>query len=85
MGCTALHWAADVGMPGVIDVLVEAGANVEDRSGDVTCTNAGCEYKGFTSLHCAAFSNAVVENMAELLDKGADSTPKTATASRPFM
>ena len=56
-GYTALYWAASSGRPGVVDMLIEAGAGVNRRS-----------YQGWTPLHCAASRRIALR----LLDAGAD-------------
>ncbi|CAN0123408.1 unnamed protein product [Pylaiella littoralis] len=68
-GYTALHWAAGSGEPGVIDALVEAGADLEAQSGRVYLS--GKYFVGLTPLHVAAVWHKF-GSMAALLRNGAN-------------
>ncbi|CAN0362642.1 unnamed protein product [Ectocarpus fasciculatus] len=61
-GCTALHWAAWSMNASAIDLLVEAGANLETRT----------TYDGSTPLHLAASQGANAAAIEALVRHGAD-------------
>lgn len=78
--CTALHEAAYRGKPEEIDALVEAGANLEARSG-VVCFDDG--FNELTPLHLAA-RFLKLGNMAALLRQGANVNPKDDEGRTPL-
>lgn len=83
LGCTALHWVAGCVRPGVIDALVEAGADLEARCGEIIVKEYGVMFEGLTPLHAAAV-RVDVENIARLLDNGADMNAKHLDGHTPL-
>lgn len=69
LGYTALHWAAGGSKPGVIDALVEAGADLEAQSSSVWLRSQS--FTGLTPLHVAAVWRNI-DAMAALLRNGAN-------------
>lgn len=83
VGFTALHWAGRSGRPGVINALVEAGADLEAESARVICYEQRYEFKGLTPLHAAAL-HKTVKTMPSLLDNGADINAKDDNGNTPL-
>lgn len=83
LGFTALHWAGRSGRPGVINSLVEAGADLEAESARVICYDQKYEFKGLTPLHAAAL-HKTVQTMPGLLDNGADINAKDDNGHTPL-
>ncbi|CAN0545094.1 unnamed protein product, partial [Ectocarpus sp. 8 AP-2014] len=74
LGFTPLHWAAKVDASAGIDVLVEAGADLEASSSGVTLSQLICfsnAFDGITPLHIAAYYHRSL-SMAALLRNGAN-------------
>ncbi|CAM9682229.1 unnamed protein product, partial [Hapterophycus canaliculatus] len=82
LGYTALHWTATDGVAGVVDALLEAGANLEAPSSAVRLCG-GYSFKGITPLHLAAFWRKF-EAMASLLHKGANVNVKDHEGLTPL-
>ena len=80
IGFTALHWAANNGVPSVIDALVEGGADLEARSSGLSVN--GIDFEGFTPLHTAAYYK--VGTMVALLDKGGSINVKDDNGLTPL-
>ena len=75
-GWTPLHYAASVGIPEIVTVLLEAGADLEARAED-----------GQTPLHYAsraAFSETATAVVAALLEGGADLEARDAFGCTPL-
>ena len=71
-GWTALHEAANHNLPDAIQVLIDAGANINDRGGE------GCD--GLTPLHDACY-NGCADVIRVLVENGASLTAKDDTVS----
>ncbi|CAN0393843.1 unnamed protein product, partial [Pylaiella littoralis] len=80
---TALHWAVFDAKAGVIDALVEAGANLETQSSSVWLYDQKYSFEGLKPLHVAAFWHNV-EAVVVLLRKGADINAKDAKGLTPL-
>ena len=87
IGCTALHWAADSSEQGVIEALVEAGANLGAKSSTVTYDHADQElpivFNGMTPFHTAVYSRNY-RGILALLHKGADINVKDDDGMSPL-
>ncbi len=81
LGRTALHSAAQKGLPEVIDALVEAGAELEARS--APHFYRGMRFKGLTPLHGSA-KHLRRSTMAALLHKGANIHAKDRNGLTPL-
>jgi ankyrin repeat protein len=88
-GCTVLHWAAGYGHPGVIQVLLSAGAEVDSKTRSAPTTEKTVvKFKcyslmffsgGCTALHWAA-RNGHLEVIQVLLSAGAEVNSKDKSA-----
>eukprot|EP00903_Cladosiphon_okamuranus_P016609 g15321.t1 len=79
-GYTALHYAAESGSVGVIDALVDGGANVEARSSSLRLGTH--PFKGLSPLHTAACNK--LESTAVLLRRGANVNAKDDDGLTPL-
>lgn len=86
LGFTALHWAAHLDASAGIDVLVEAGADLEASSSDVTLFHLSCgnnPFVGIKPLHVAAYYHRSL-SMAALLRNGANVDAESENGLTPL-
>ncbi|CAM9565088.1 unnamed protein product [Ectocarpus sp. 12 AP-2014] len=86
LGFTALHWAADYNASAEIDVLVEAGADLEASSSNLAMNNGVCgeqSFVGLTPLHVAAYYHRSL-SMAALLRHGANVDAESGNGLTPL-
>jgi NF-kappa-B inhibitor-like protein 2 len=76
LGWTPLHEAANHNFPDIVEALIDAGANVNDRGGP--------ECQGVTPLIDAA-QGGFVESMEVLLRRGANALAKSNDVSATFV
>ncbi|GEM_PF-4325046 len=74
----ALHLAAQVNSPEIIDLLLDAGMDIE------TPAAGAFQMKSFRPIHFAA-ANFAPDAVKKLLERGADINARTATGATPLM
>ncbi len=74
----ALHLAAQMNSPEIIDLLLDAGMDID------TPAAGAFQMKGFRPIHLAA-ANFAPDAVKKLLERGADINSRTATGATPLM